>query len=170
MRRPIPLALLAAVLLFACTSGNDAGDPPPAPAAPGTVTQGPADPGATPLPEGIVRTDGVYNATMGGVAYVMRFFPDGHVMNTAGMVSDRAGLKPLLVPSTPTDGRSSVHRSPVLIKGDSVLFVTQGMKGEIAYFGLRLGTDSIRFRKYSHINGREATLTYFFEADSSAAQ
>ncbi len=161
---------LVALLLSACRTNDTANDQGTA----GTTTvdtlQHTEASAPPPLPEGIVRTDGVYAATMGGVGYVMRFFPDGFVMNTAGMANDRDGLKPLLVPTTPTGGNSSVHRSPVLVKGDSVLFVTQGMKGNIAYFGLRLGTDSIRFRKYSHINGSEATLTYFFEVDGSAAQ
>jgi len=166
---PLFVPILSAILLAAC--GSDA--PPPTEQVGGSVEQ-PARPAPTaaltPLPEGALHVDGVYHAKLGGVAYVMRFFPEGYVMNTAGMAKDADGLKTLLVPSTPVDGNSAVHRSAVRINGDSVLFTTHGMKGEIDYQGLRLGTDSIRFRKYSHINGRDVTVTYFFEPDALSAQ
>lgn len=160
--------ILSATLLAAC--GDDG--PGPEEQAPGTMEQPtqPATPALTPLPEGALHVDGVYRAKLGGVGYVMRFFPEGYVMNTAGMAKDADGLKNLLVPSTPVDGNSAVHRSAVRINGDSVLFTTHSMKGEIDYHGLRLGTDSIRFRKYSHINGRDVTVTYFFEPDALPAQ
>lgn len=170
INRPIPL-LLSLSLLVACT-GDDTTTTEPTT---GTETQQAVPPAApaealAPLPEGSLRVDGVYRARLGGVGYVMRFYPEGFVMNTAGMAKEADGLKDLLVPSTPTGGNSAVHRSAVRVQGDSVLFTTRGMKGEIDYQGLRLGTDSIRFRKYSHINGRDVTLTYFFEPDGSSAQ
>ena len=168
IHRLLPL-LLSASLLAACNGD----DPAPEGTAEGsTEQQAPPAPAVTltPLPEATVRVDGVYRARLGGVGYMMRFFPEGYVMHTAGMAKDADGLKVLLVPSTPTGGNSAVHRSAVRLAGDSVLFTTHGMKGEIDYQGLRLGTDSIRFRKYSHINGRDVTVTYFFEPDALSAQ
>lgn len=166
--RHLLVPILSAALLIAC--GDDG--PGPDEQASGTLEQParPAAPALTPLPEGALRVDGVYRARLGGVGYVMRFFPEGYVMNTAAMAKEADGLKTLLVPSTPVDGNSAVHRSAVRIEGDSVLFTTRSQKGEIDYQGLRLGTDSIRFRKYSHINGRDVTVTYFFEPDGLSAQ
>ncbi len=163
--RHLPLLVIAALVL-GCGGGNEAGghaqgsEPPPA----AQVTP---------------RLDGVYTAEMGGVTYMMRFFRDGQVMNTAALTRDatpdakgkaRVDLRGLLVPSTPTGGNSTVMRSPVHLSCDSVLFTTRNARTEIDYRGLMLGWDSIRFHKYSHLNGNAVTLTFRFQPDPLRAQ
>lgn len=122
-----------------------------------------AEPAPLPLPEGFLRTDGVYRSSMGKLVYFIRFFPEGRAMLIGGLADSPQDLREALVPSTPTGGTSIVHNVPVKVHGDSIFFVTHAMKGDIDYSGIRHGTDSVTFRKYSHVNGNQVTAGYRFE-------
>ncbi|MBK8341735.1 MAG: hypothetical protein IPK99_17960 [Flavobacteriales bacterium] len=154
------LALLLPFLLLGCGPEPVAEECPPETA---VDTLAAVNPAPVPLVEGFLRTDGVYRATMGQLVYYIRFFPEGRAMLIGGLADDKQDLREALEPSTPTGGTSIVHNVPVRVQGDSIFFVTQAMKGAIDYAGMRHGTDSLTFRKYSHVTGNQVITSYRFE-------
>jgi len=100
---------------------------------------------------------------MGQLVYFIRFFPEGRAMLIGGLSDDKQDLREGLQPATPTGGTSIVHNVPVTVRGDSIFFVTQAMKGAIDYAGIRHSTDSVTFRKYSHVTGNQVIASYRFE-------
>ena len=122
-----------------------------------------AEPAPIPLPEGFLRTDGVYRSSMGKLVYFIRFFPEGRAMLIGGLTDSPQDLREALQPPTPTGGTPLVHQVPVTVRGDSIFFVTPAMRGDIDYAGMRHGTDSVTFRKYSHVTGNQVIASYRFE-------
>lgn len=121
-------------------------------------------------PKDFLRTDGYYHGSIGKVSYVMRYLPSGEVMLLGGMTDDPKELASQLTPDAVTGPTTNIHKAPVEVRGDSLFFITVGIKGEIDYFGHRRHADTLMFRKYSHITGKEATLPYVFVGEASAIQ
>lgn len=116
-----------------------------------------------PIPEGILRFDGVYHGTSGHIDYFIRFFPQGNAALLAGFPDPKIDLREYLKQDM-AEGFSNGHNVPVTIAGDSILFITSNRKGDISYHGFRVDAEHLTFRKHSHVNGRESTLDYVFES------
>ncbi|MCB0792114.1 MAG: hypothetical protein H6595_01140 [Flavobacteriales bacterium] len=166
MKAQLVFPITALLLATSCTGpgkeeGADSGTAaePEAKAAPARK----AAPDLTPIVEGFLRFDGVYHAQNGQVDYFIRFFPQGNAVMLAGFPDAKVDLRSGLKPDMP-EGFSNGHNVPVRIEGDSILFSTSNMKGDISYHGFRTDPEHINFRKHSHINGREAEMEYVFES------
>ncbi|MCB0795097.1 MAG: hypothetical protein KDB88_10200 [Flavobacteriales bacterium] len=114
------------------------------------------------LPENFVRTDGIYHSSFGKVQYYMRFYPDGNVILAGGMADSKPTV-PELIDAARMKPVPNVHSVFCRIEGDSILFVTQALKGQIDYHGHRDSPEQLSFKKVSHINGRQMELVYAFE-------
>lgn len=149
----IPLATLV-IAINACTPSTPTTEPP-------VIISTLSDAG--------VRFDGVYRYQPPGTKlnYLMRFFPEGNVVLVNGPdTTPRASLLRLrLVQNAPQSPNEGLYNVSVVHRNDSLLWVTYGTKGSIDYAGVMLGADSVRFNKYSHVNGRSGTMTLLFEPD-----
>ena len=56
-------------------------------------------------------------------------------------------------------------RQPVIYARDSIFLVTKPERGNIDYRGNVTNDSTLRFERYSHINGDRRIKEYFFRAD-----
>lgn len=119
-------------------------------------TSGPAHPAKEP------RYDGHYEEDLGDVVYFMRFFPDGRAVLINGTKNVADTLPSFLRADAPGDPTMGWYNVPVRREGDSLFLTTRAEKGELDYRGAVVNDTTVRFERYSHINGNRAVKTYFF--------
>lgn len=156
------IAVLITCLAGACTEPSTPEAPPPGTDITGTVL--------VPLTNTPLRYDGFYRTSIGTTHYGLRFFPEGNVVLANGndTTPDLSQLRSFLRNDTRNGLRPGLYNVPVIQNGDSLYFVTPTDRGNIDYRGIALGPDSLRFFKYSHINGQRAIGTYTFQKDPAS--
>lgn len=117
-----------------------------------------------------IRYDGHYRHEEGGLRYLLRFFPEGRVVTVNGTKDVEASLPKFLTRDTQGNPSMGLYNVPVQVKGDSLFFVTRPMKGEISYRGKVTSDRTVRFIRYSHINGKTFDFTYAFRSDEDEAR
>jgi hypothetical protein len=152
------IALLAVLLLLRELHLLPSTQPPTTP----TPDEAPAGP-VTGLP---LRFDGHYRTESGDVIRLMRYFPEGRVVVINGTREMEADLPKFLIRETKGDPAMGLHNVPVIVKGDSLLFTVHPEKGDIDFRGKPSSGSSLRFERYSHINGHREQMEYFFQPDS----
>lgn len=165
VRASVGALLMLLLSMAACTNGGDPGSA--ADRDPGAQPAAEIKPALTSLANTSLRFNGVYHNAQGRHHYFLRFFPEGNVVliNGPDTSSGQSLLRGLLKADTPNDPVQGIHNVPVEQRNDSLFFVTRPMRGEIDYSGVVIQGDSVRFLRYSHINGKRFLYTYAFEAD-----
>lgn len=115
-----------------------------------------------------LRFDGYYREVRGEVRYLIRFFPTGRAVLVNGTKDLEAELPKFLQPQTQGNPAMGLYNVPVEIRGDSMFFMTRPEKGEISYRGKVMNASTVRFHRYSHINGGSQDMEYIFYPDSTA--
>lgn len=112
-----------------------------------------------------VRYDGFYREDVGGLVYMIRFFREGNVVliNGAALVAD--SLPPLLTRTAIGNPAMGWYNVPAQFVNDSIFLVTTPERGNIDYRGNMVNDSTLRFERYSHINGDRRIKEYFFKAD-----
>ncbi len=111
------------------------------------------------------RFDGTYSTVMGERSlYLMRFFPKGNVVLSAGPVDMRESLTSMLTEDAAGEPEIGYYNVPVTRRNDSLFFEVEALRGSISYACL-IGEDVLHVLKHSHINGRKAQLEYAFTPD-----
>ncbi len=118
-----------------------------------------------PLPNTVVRTDGYYREDVGGLVYMIRFFREGNAVLINGSAQIADSLPPLLTPNAVGNTEMGWYNVPVSYEGDSIFLVTKPVRGNIDYRGNVTNDSTIRFERYSHINGDRRIKEYFFRTD-----
>ena len=117
------------------------------------------------LPNTSVRTDGYYREDVGGLVYMIRFFPEGNAVLINGSAQVADSLPPLLTPNAIGNSAMGWYNVPVTYEQDSLFLVTRPERGNIDYRGNVTNDSTLRFERYSHINGDRRIKEYIFRAE-----
>ncbi|MBK9177303.1 MAG: hypothetical protein IPM46_13415 [Flavobacteriales bacterium] len=117
-----------------------------------------------------IRYDGHYRHEAGGLRYLLRFYPEGRVVTVNGTKEVEATLPKFLTRDTQGNPSMGLYNVPVEVRSDSLFFITRPMKGEISYRGKVTSDRTVRFIRYSHINGKTFDFVYTFRSDEEEAQ
>ncbi len=178
MKKVLYVVIILALLAIGYSMINSKGDGPKA-KKPGKTTPAPkVHTGEEPFRIGDgrlanhpwLRFDGTYKMTDAGGknAQYMRFYPEGNVtLITGAETPGGIDLRGFMAQDTPNNGPNEVRNSLIEVRGDSLLFTTKSMKGEIDYKGTisAAGKNKLSFLKHSRINGRKGRFEYTFVAD-----
>lgn len=117
-----------------------------------------------------LRFDGYYRNKLGGLLYLMRFFPEGRVVTVNGAEAVEKDLPKYLVRETQGNPGLGLYNVRVNVVGDSLVFITRPEKGEIEYRGAVASGSMLRFTRHSHITGTKQLMEYIFYPDSTVSQ
>ena len=117
-----------------------------------------------------LRFDGYYREEVGGIVYLIRFFPDGRAVLINGTTNVEAQLPSMLVHDAKPNPRYGYYNVPVRVQDDSLFFITHPDRGEISYRGKVLDGSRVSFLRHSHINGTQQLKEYYFYPDSVASK
>lgn len=162
----ILLALIAALALYvAYAKWKNSGSVADNPSTNDTGLNGPS-----PFEGMGIRYDGHYRHETGGLRYLLRFYPEGRVVTVNGTKEVEATLPKFLTRDTQGNPSMGLYNVPVEVRNDSLFFITRPMKGEISYGGKVTSDRTVRFIRYSHINGKTFDFVYTFRSDEEEAQ
>jgi hypothetical protein len=113
-----------------------------------------------------LRYDGYYMEDVGGILYLIRFFPEGRAVLVNGTTDLQSQLPPLLVRTAKGDPAMGYYNVAVRVDADSLFFTTKPEKGTIDYRGVVVDDSRVRFLRHSHINGTEQLKEYVFQPDT----
>jgi hypothetical protein len=103
---------------------------------------------------------------VGGILYLIRFFPEGRAVLVNGTTDLQSQLPPLLVRTAKGDPAMGYYNVAVRVDADSLFFTTKPEKGTIDYRGVVVDDSRVRFLRHSHINGTEQLKEYVFQPDT----
>ena len=150
------IGAIAVALLWVSCAGDTA---------PHEIVDEPISELSVPAHNAMSRTDGYYREDVSGLVYLIRFFPEGNAVLINGSAQIADSLPPLLTPNAVGNTEMGWYNVPVIYARDSICLVTKPERGNIDYRGNVTNDSTLRFERYSHINGDRRIKEYFFRAD-----